>query len=87
VKNITIYLPRKWIEKFDELSRKGVYPNRSETIRYLIKQGMKEEGIWDEMMETVRIETKGNAKKTVTKEKALEEIFPEKKKIEIEDYL
>jgi len=72
VKNITVYLPEKWIEKLDELSRKEVYPNRSEALRYLIREGMKKEGIWDEMMETVRVEAKNSSKKTVTKEKALE---------------
>jgi len=86
VKNITVHLPEKWIEKLDELSGKEVYPNRSEALRYLIREGMKKEGIWDEMMETVRVEIKNSSKETVTKEKALEGIFPEKKKIEIEDY-
>ena len=41
MKNITVYLPEKWIEKLDELSRKEVYPNRSEALRYLIREGMK----------------------------------------------
>ena len=51
MKNITIYLPEKWIEKLNELSRRGAYPNKSEALRYLLREGMKKEGIWDEMME------------------------------------
>jgi len=72
MKNITIYLPEKWIEKLNELSRRGAYPNKSEALRYLLREGMKKEGIWDEMMETVRIEGKHNSKETVTKEKSFE---------------
>ena len=72
MKNITIYLPEKWIEKLNELSRRGAYPNKSEALRYLLREGMKKEGVWDEMMETVRVEAKNSSKETVTKEKALE---------------
>jgi len=77
MKLITVHLPKKWIEKLEQLSEKGVYPNRSEAIRCLLRQGMKEEGIWDEMMETVRVEGKHNSRETVTKGKLLEEAFKE----------
>lgn len=43
MKNITIFLPDKYIALLDLAVRKGLYPNRSEMIRVAIRDILKEE--------------------------------------------
>ena len=42
---ISINMPQDTIEGLDELVRKGIYPNRSEAIRFAIRDLLKEE-LW-----------------------------------------
>ena len=42
---ISINMPQDTIEGLDELVRKGIYPNRSEAIRFAIRDLLKEE-VW-----------------------------------------
>lgn len=74
MKHINLFIPEKWLEQIDKLVEKNVYPNRSEALRVVIREGMKREGIWNRMMQTMIVEGRDNSKKTVTKEKALEEV-------------
>jgi len=74
LKHINLFIPEKWLEQIDKLVEKNAYPNRSEALRVVIREGMKREGIWNRMMQTVIVEGKDNSKKTVTKEKALGEV-------------
>ena len=38
MEHLSCYIPRKHIEKLDELVKKGVYPSRSEVIREAIRR-------------------------------------------------
>ena len=42
---ITVHLPEQFISGLDELVRKERYPNRSEAIRYSVRDLLKEE-LW-----------------------------------------
>ena len=37
---ISVHLPRQLLEELDGLVRKGVFPNRSEAIRFLLREGV-----------------------------------------------
>ena len=45
MKIITVHLPDSFIEGLDELVRRQIYPNRSEAIRYSIRDLLKDE-LW-----------------------------------------
>ena len=72
MKLMTLHLPEKWVQKVDTLVEKGIYPNRSEALRYFLREGMKVEGIWDKMLETTVVELYGHCKERVTRKKVEE---------------
>ena len=37
---ISVHLPRQLLEELDSLVRKGIFPNRSEAIRFLLREGV-----------------------------------------------
>mgnify|MGYP001770677275 FL=1 len=37
---ISVHLPRQLLEELDGLVRKGVFPSRSEAIRFLLREGV-----------------------------------------------
>ena len=37
---ISVHLPRQLLEELDKLVKKGVFPNRSEAIRFLLREGV-----------------------------------------------
>lgn len=43
---LTTHLPKRWVEAIDTMVRDGIYPNRSEAIRYGIRDFLKQEGYW-----------------------------------------
>ncbi len=45
MKLITVHLPNDQVSKLDELVRTGRYPNRSEAIRFAIRDMLKDE-LW-----------------------------------------
>ena len=45
MKLITVHLPNNQVSGLDELVRSGRYPNRSEAIRFAIRDMLKEE-LW-----------------------------------------
>jgi len=52
---ISINMPKETIEGLDELVRKGTYPNRSEAIRFAIRDLLKEE-VWKRNATSIRVE-------------------------------
>ena len=51
---ISINMPKETIEGLDELVRQGTYPNRSEAIRFAIRDLLKEE-VWRKQHQSVNI--------------------------------
>lgn len=43
---VTCYFPKKWILELDLLVQKGKAPNRSELIRYAVRDLMVDEGVF-----------------------------------------
>ena len=67
MKHINLYIPKEWIKRIDKLVEENVFPNRSEAVRVLLRDGMKKNGIWSEVLETVTIYKDWHHPKTVTK--------------------
>ncbi|MFX1367018.1 MAG: ribbon-helix-helix domain-containing protein [Promethearchaeota archaeon] len=51
---IAVHLPEKIIEDIQRLVNRGLYPNRSETIRIAIRDLLKRE-LWEQNLRTERI--------------------------------
>jgi len=51
---IAVHLPEKIIEDIQRLVDRGLYPNRSETIRIAIRDLLKRE-LWEQNMRTERM--------------------------------
>ena len=51
---ISLNMPKETIEGLDELVRQGLYPNRSEAIRFAIRDLLKEE-VWRKQNQSVQI--------------------------------
>ena len=69
MKLITVHIPEKWREQLDQGVANGLYPNRSGMIRAYIRQGMKKDGLWREMLETCEVSVVGKDTRVVTKKK------------------
>lgn len=52
---ISINMPKETIEGLDELVRQGLYPNRSEAIRFAIRDLLKEE-VWRKQTQSISIQ-------------------------------
>ena len=71
MKHINLFIPKEWIKRIDRLVEENVFPNRSEAIRVLLRDGMKKNGIWSEVLETVNIHKNWQQPETVTKKEVL----------------
>jgi len=67
LKLVTLHLPKEWVRTLDKAVSEGLYPNRSEALRYYIREGFKEDRLWRKELETTMIEGVGNTKRVVTK--------------------
>ena len=50
MKLITIHLPEPYIQALDQLVNEKMYPNRSEAIRFAVRDMLKEE-VWEKKVD------------------------------------